>query len=85
MAIAASIAASGQLQTGQGNFKEEGNNAATKSRECVICFEEAELGNVFVPCGHTCCCESCASQFNGQPCPVCRETVEQVVKTYSVS
>lgn len=49
------------------------------SSECVVCLEDS-VDSVIVPCGHLCCCESCASQLTA--CPVCRGSVTQVVKTF---
>ncbi|XP_017729994.1 E3 ubiquitin-protein ligase MYLIP isoform X2 [Rhinopithecus roxellana] len=46
---------------------------------CMVCCEE-EINSTFCPCGHTVCCESCASQL--QSCPVCRSHVEHVQHVY---
>ncbi|GAV78716.1 GIDE domain-containing protein/zf-C3HC4_3 domain-containing protein [Cephalotus follicularis] len=46
---------------------------------CVICLEQ-EYNSVFVPCGHMCCCTTCASHLSN--CPLCRRRIEQVVKTF---
>ncbi|XP_031214602.1 E3 ubiquitin-protein ligase MYLIP isoform X1 [Mastomys coucha] len=46
---------------------------------CMVCCEE-EINSTFCPCGHTVCCESCASQL--QSCPVCRSRVEHVQHVY---
>mmetsp|Transcript_8619 Transcript_8619/g.15254 ORF Transcript_8619/g.15254 Transcript_8619/m.15254 type:complete len:109 (-) Transcript_8619:119-445(-) len=50
--------------------------------ECCICLDE-DKDAVFIPCGHVCCCESCAKQIQGSSehrCPICRGNVAQVVK-----
>ncbi|XP_027622538.1 E3 ubiquitin-protein ligase MYLIP isoform X3 [Tupaia chinensis] len=46
---------------------------------CMVCCEE-EINSTFCPCGHTVCCESCATQL--QSCPVCRSHVEHVQHVY---
>ncbi|XP_018885602.1 E3 ubiquitin-protein ligase MYLIP isoform X2 [Gorilla gorilla gorilla] len=46
---------------------------------CMVCCEE-EINSTFCPCGHTVCCESCATQL--QSCPVCRSRVEHVQHVY---
>ncbi|XP_031996630.1 E3 ubiquitin-protein ligase MYLIP isoform X1 [Hylobates moloch] len=46
---------------------------------CMVCCEE-EINSTFCPCGHTVCCESCATQL--QSCPVCRSCVEHVQHVY---
>ena len=38
---------------------EEINKAYSNIGECVICFEETQLNNVFDPCGHNCVCNDC--------------------------
>lgn len=40
---------------------------------CVICFS-LKPNVVFVPCGHFCCCQGCAS--NVFRCPICRITIQ---------
>ncbi|XP_045455435.1 E3 ubiquitin-protein ligase LRSAM1-like isoform X1 [Melitaea cinxia] len=46
--------------------------------ECVICMDEkSEV--VFVPCGHMCCCHSCA-QNELEGCPMCRTKIERTIR-----
>lgn len=40
---------------------------------CVVCLS-SEKDAVLVPCGHFCCCISCAT--NVSMCPVCRQTIQ---------
>ncbi|XP_068415039.1 E3 ubiquitin-protein ligase MYLIP-like [Eschrichtius robustus] len=46
---------------------------------CVLCCE-GEINSAFCPCGHTVCCEGCATQL--QSCPVCRSRVDHVQHVY---
>ncbi|KAH9638421.1 hypothetical protein HF086_007728 [Spodoptera exigua] len=46
--------------------------------ECVICMD-AKSEVVFVPCGHMCCCQPCASK-EMESCPMCRTTIERKIK-----
>ncbi|VVC91762.1 unnamed protein product [Leptidea sinapis] len=46
--------------------------------ECVICMENKSQV-AFVPCGHMCCCQSCA-QKNITNCPMCRGDIERTIK-----
>ena len=46
---------------------------------CKICLEN-EVGIVFLPCGHLCCCVQCAPAV--QQCPVCRTPIRGNVRTY---
>lgn len=48
-------------------------------RECVICKDERKV-IVFIPCGHLCSCEACASSLS--ECPVCRAQTTLKCKTY---
>lgn len=41
-------------------------------QSCVICFDSMP-NTVFIPCGHYCCCQACAS--NVFSCPICRVTI----------
>lgn len=56
--------------------------ACTGVVECAGCFDviEEKKRVVFVPCGHVCMCFECASQL--QTCPMCRASVDTVVKPY---
>jgi len=53
--------------------------------ECCICLTE-DKDSVFIPCGHVCCCESCAKKINdsGQSCPICRASVTTAMKCFLV-
>ncbi|CAM9924888.1 unnamed protein product [Ectocarpus sp. 4 AP-2014] len=48
---------------------------------CIVCFER-KVDCTLVPCGHHCCCLTCAAQF--EQCPVCRADVEQKIRAISV-
>ena len=48
---------------------------------CVICMD-APKTFAMMPCGHVCCCETCALQMIGDSCPLCRTNVTQVLKTW---
>lgn len=50
----------------------------TAEAECVICMD-AKSEVVFVPCGHMCCCQSCASK-GMENCPMCRSAIERTIK-----
>ncbi|KIV88468.1 hypothetical protein PV10_08151 [Exophiala mesophila] len=46
---------------------------------CQICAGE-EVNALFYPCGHVCACVECAGQC--PQCPICRKSVQQVVKMF---
>lgn len=50
-----------------------------EERTCKICMD-AEVGVVFLPCGHFSCCADCA---NGMDlCPMCRTPIHEKIRTY---
>lgn len=46
---------------------------------CKICMD-AEVGIVFLPCGHISCCPNCASGLD--LCPMCRNPIERMYRTF---
>lgn len=50
-----------------------------EQRLCKICLD-AEMGVVFLPCGHLVACPSCATAI--KDCPICRKTIVGSVRTY---
>ena len=51
---------------------------------CKICLD-AEIGVVFLPCGHLVCCSNCALEIQTKRssiCPVCRSHIESTIRTY---
>uniref|UniRef100_T1JDY7 RING-type domain-containing protein n=1 Tax=Strigamia maritima TaxID=126957 RepID=T1JDY7_STRMM len=54
-------------------------------RDCIICFE-SEIVAALVPCGHNLFCLECANRLydkNEPECPVCHQTIAQVIRIYS--
>lgn len=58
---------------------EEENRQLKEQKTCKICLN-AEVGVVFQPCGHLCCCVQCASAL--QKCPICRKRISGSVRTF---
>ena len=55
-----------------------------ESNECKVCCEEA-VNCVLYTCGHMCMCYSCAmavKEQKGGLCPICRQPIQDVIKTY---
>lgn len=48
---------------------------------CKICYTNA-IEMVFLPCGHSVSCQSCAQRLHD--CPFCRETITTRIRTYLV-
>ncbi|EDV97630.1 GH16977 [Drosophila grimshawi] len=47
-------------------------SSSSSLEECLVC-SDAKRDTVFKPCGHVCCCETCAPRV--KKCLICRETV----------
>ena len=54
----------------------------TAENLCIICFDR-HINSAFVPCGHLVSCLPCAWKFDGKPCPMCKQHVAMILKTYS--
>jgi hypothetical protein len=63
----------------------EPESMVDSDRLCVVCLERAkEITLVHKGTGHMCCCSPCADalQAAGQPCPLCREPFEAIIRTF---
>ncbi|KAH1021445.1 hypothetical protein HUJ04_010958 [Dendroctonus ponderosae] len=58
---------------------EEENRILKEARQCKICMD-AEVGIVFLPCGHLTTCVNCAP--NLEDCPMCRSAIKATVRTF---
>ncbi|XP_044259802.1 baculoviral IAP repeat-containing protein 7-A-like [Tribolium madens] len=58
---------------------EEENRILKEARLCKICMD-AEVGIVFLPCGHLTTCVNCAP--NLEDCPLCRSAIKATVRTF---
>ncbi|EDO30381.1 predicted protein [Nematostella vectensis] len=50
-----------------------------EERLCKICMD-AEVGIVFLPCGHLSCCPGCAEGM--ELCPMCRAPIRETIRTF---
>lgn len=54
---------------------------------CIACID-VESNQVFISCGHICCCENCANHImqesynNIKKCPICKGEILSVHKVY---
>ncbi|XP_047540757.1 E3 ubiquitin-protein ligase LRSAM1-like isoform X1 [Vanessa atalanta] len=67
-----------QVQNCSGILNVDEKESSNVEGECVICMD-AKSGVVFVPCGHMCCCQSCA-QNELEGCPMCRTMIERTIR-----
>lgn len=62
-----------------------GPSGEQSSNECVICYEEL-VDCALYRCGHMCMCYNCASKLwdsgSGAQCPICRNSIQDVIKIY---
>ncbi|KAF9605655.1 hypothetical protein IFM89_017998 [Coptis chinensis] len=63
----------------------EAKEDGTDSSSCVICLD-APVEGACIPCGHMAGCMSCLNEIKGKKwgCPVCRASIQQVVRLYAV-
>ncbi|KAI5060459.1 hypothetical protein GOP47_0024879 [Adiantum capillus-veneris] len=56
-----------------------------RKAKCVICWD-APVEGACVPCGHLAGCMDCVTKIysKGFGCPVCRSSIEQIIKVYTV-
>uniref|UniRef100_A0A8W8JLT5 RING-type domain-containing protein n=1 Tax=Magallana gigas TaxID=29159 RepID=A0A8W8JLT5_MAGGI len=47
--------------------------------KCKFC-QESDLEVVLEPCGHLCCCQTCASRCDR--CPICRAEISRRARTF---
>ena len=66
---------------GGGGGSASGVSRENPDDECVICMTEKRV-TALVPCWHRCVCETCAPQFVGSTCPLCRQLVETTQRVY---
>jgi len=75
-------AASARPGENEANASGSGN---TPSGTCVICLD-APVEGACIPCGHMAGCMSCLKDIESKKwgCPICRATINQVVRLYAV-
>ncbi|XP_009107223.1 putative E3 ubiquitin-protein ligase XBAT34 [Brassica rapa] len=61
----------------------ESKGSGGGSGVCVIC-EDASSEAACVPCGHVAGCVSCLKEIKNKKCPICRASIDQVIKLYHV-
>ena len=51
---------------------------------CVVCMGRNST-HIVVPCGHHCICAQCSSNIKArqQSCPICRQTIDSIIKVYA--
>ncbi|MCO5611375.1 hypothetical protein L7F22_065628 [Adiantum nelumboides] len=56
-----------------------------RNSKCIVCWDAPAEG-ACVPCGHLAGCMDCVTKIysKGFGCPVCRSSIEQVIKVYTV-
>ncbi|KAF8690839.1 hypothetical protein HU200_041236 [Digitaria exilis] len=71
---------------GPGENEANANGSSnTPSGTCVICLD-APVEGACIPCGHMAGCMSCLKDIESKKwgCPICRATINQVVRLYAV-
>lgn len=67
------------------NEADASDGGKTPSGTCVICLD-APVEGACIPCGHMAGCMSCLKDIESKKwgCPICRATINQVVRLYAV-
>lgn len=80
--VAASVGPGEDEANASGSGSGSGN---TPSGTCVICLD-APVEGACIPCGHMAGCMSCLKDIESKKwgCPICRATINQVVRLYAV-
>ena len=55
------------------------NERMKTQMQCKVCFN-ADVGVVFLPCGHLVVCTNCAPSL--QSCVICRKKITETIKIY---
>jgi hypothetical protein len=55
------------------------NNNLSEALLCKICYDQ-QMSMVFLPCGHSLSCPSCATALSN--CPLCRKRIEGTVRAF---
>jgi len=55
------------------------NSSLKEALLCKICFDQ-QMSIVFLPCGHSLSCPSCATALS--TCPLCRKEIQATVRAY---
>ena len=70
--------------TGAGDGDGEEAVAVPPGSECVVCLDQPRTALLY-RCGHVAVCLDCGKKLlqDKSPCPVCRQTITDVVRAYS--
>lgn len=66
-----------RLQHIQQDSKSQSND--NNALQCAICLSN-NVNTAFIPCGHACCCDTCAQSF--QECPFCRKQINNKLRLF---
>ena len=69
--------------TPQDNDEPAPKRQCADSPMCIMCCDRA-INTVFVPCGHAVACLACGERFSDGDCPICKQAVCIVLRTYGV-
>jgi hypothetical protein len=51
--------------------------------DCKICYSR-EIDTVFLECAHRVMCHRCAKNSTIRKCPICRDDIQRIIKTFNV-
>ena len=53
-------------------------DGAGNNGKCVICYSNYR-NTIFLPCRHSCCCQSCSGTLSPKACPLCKNRIQEIV------
>ena len=56
-------------------------DGAGANGKCVICYSN-NRNTIFINCRHSCCCQNCSNTLNPKICPLCKETIQDIIFLY---
>jgi len=61
-----------------------GNISNSEENLCIVCCVETRC--IVFGCGHLCCCSNCYNKIkdNDNKCPLCRKTIDNIIKMYKI-
>lgn len=65
-------------EAGEAFMRDHPTFTVAEDNKCAVCFENA-IDVVLDPCGHITVCSECAARLSPKKCPICRDSIRQVL------
>ena len=73
------------LSSDSENSEDEDDEIDPSENKCAVCLLPRTTTWVFMPCRHAHCCKECSERLEelGQPCPVCRSSIQSIFQIFN--